>query len=162
SALQFDEGDWELTSRPRLSTEPLIVYAVARVSAATDDRRIIGRDSAAPVQSRIEGERLYHYARLAGLDYGPRFRTVTYVDITDGQSAIAHLDPAPIGEDINDAYLIPPALLDGALQGLLGLLADRLGQVQGAGFLPWRFGRVRLPAPYGRVPRRALLHLTRT
>ena len=36
TVLQSDDGDWELSSRSRLSNEPLAVYAVARVSAATD------------------------------------------------------------------------------------------------------------------------------
>ena len=44
-----------------------------------------------------------------------------------------------------------PALLDGALQGLLGLFADRRGEMPGVSFLPWRFGRVRLAAPFARM-----------
>jgi len=162
TVLQSDEGEWELASRPRFSTEPLSVYAVARVSAATDAGRIISLGSGGSAQRRIDGESLYCLAHLAGLDYGCRFRTVTQVEITDPHSAVAYLDPAPIGDEALDSYLLHPALLDGALQGLFGLLADRRQQIQGVGFLPWRFGRVRLPAPFGRVPRRALVHLTRT
>ena len=135
--------------------------AVARVSAATDARRIISWTAGASAGRRIDGESLYRLAQLAGLDYGPRFRTVSHVEITDELSAIAYLDPPPSGEAL-DSYLLHPALLDGALQALFGLLTDRQHQIQGVGFLPWRFGRVRLPAPYGRIPRRALLRLTRT
>ena len=62
---------------------------------------------------------------------------------------------------ISSSYLLHPALLDGALQGLFALLGDRQHQMQGVGFLPWRFGRVRLAAPFGRVPRQAKLRLTR-
>src|SRR5439155_14025261 len=109
-----------------------------------------------------EGESLYRLAQLAGLDYGPRFRTVTHVEITDQHNATGYLDAAPLGNEAVNSYLIHPALLDGALQGLFGLLADHGHQVQGVGFLPWRFGRVRLAAPFGRIPRRALLQLTRT
>jgi acyl transferase domain-containing protein/acyl carrier protein len=162
TVLQSDEGDWELASRPRLSSEPLTVCAVARVSPATNARRIISCGGGSPARRQIEGEDLYRLAHLAGLDYGCRFRTVTHVEIVDPHSAIAYLDTAPLGDQAIDSYLIHPALLDGALQGLFGLLADRQHQVQGVGFLPWRFGRVRLPAPFGRVPRRALLQLTRT
>src|SRR5205823_3861683 len=138
TVLQSDEGEWELASRPRFSTEPLIVYAVARVSAATDARPIISWGGRGPAQRRIDGESLYGLAHLAGLDYGCRFRTVTHVEITDPHSAIAHLDPTPIGDEALDSYLLHPALLDGALQALLGLLTDRRHQIQGVGFLPWR------------------------
>ena len=160
TVLQSDEGDWELSSRSRLSNEPLAVYAVARVSAAADARRILDWSEGTPVLRRIEGEKLYRFASLAGLDYGDCFRTVTHVEIADSDSAIAYLDPSPVSEDLG-SYLLHPALLDGALQGLFGLLADRQHQMQGVGFLPWRFGRVRLSAPFGRVPRSARLRLTR-
>ena len=73
---------------------------------------------------------------------------------------IAYLDPSPVCDDLG-SYLLHPALLDGALQGLFGLLADRQHQMQGVGFLPWRFGHVRFSAPFGRAPRRARLRLTR-
>jgi acyl transferase domain-containing protein/NADPH:quinone reductase-like Zn-dependent oxidoreductase/acyl carrier protein len=158
--LQPDEGDWELASRLRLSSEPLTVYAAARVCGATDARPIISWTGGAPARRRIESESLYRLAHLAGLDYGPRFRTVSHVEITDDPGAIAYLDSAQTGEAL-DSYLLHPALLDGALQALFGLLADRQHQMQGVGFLPWRFGRVRLSAPYGRIPRQARLRLTR-
>ena len=62
-------------------------------------------------------------------------------------------------------YIVHPALLDGALQALLALIADRQaghsGDLAGASFLPWRFGRVRAPAPFGRVPHSARLRVTR-
>src|SRR5262249_37673515 len=163
TVLQSDEGDWELASRPRLSGEPLTVCAVARVGAATNAGRITLWLDGAPARRRIESGTLYRLARLTGLDYGPRFRTVTHIEIVDPQSAIAHLDPSQAGESAESyaSYLLHPALLDGALQGLLGLLGDGQHQLHGVGFLPWRFGRVRLPAPFGRAPHRALVRLTR-
>jgi len=160
TVLRPDDGDWELSSRSRLSNEPLAVYAVARVSPATDARRIFDGTEGTPVLRHIEGEKLYRFASLAGLDYGDCFRTVTHVEIAGPDSAVAYLDPSPVGEDLA-SYLLHPALLDGALQGLFGLLADSRHQLQGIGFLPWRFGRVRLSARFGRVPHTARLRLTR-
>ena len=160
TVLQSDDGDWELASRSRLSSEPFAVYAVARVSAATDCRRIISWSSSMSAQRRIDSASLYRHAHLAGLDYGYRFKTVTHVEIAGPRSATAYLDPSPVCEEL-DSYLLHPALLDGALQGLLALLADGQRQMQGVGFLPWRFGRVRLSAPFGRVPHHAGLRLTR-
>ena len=155
-----EEGDWELASRPRLSTEPLTIHAVGRIGSATDARPTICWEDISPTQAQINRERLYHLAQLTGLDYGRRFRTVSRVDVVGGKSALAHLDPAPLIDEL-DYYLVHPALLDGALQALLGLVAERQHQVEGVSFLPWRFGRVRFLAPLGRVPVRAQLHLTR-
>ena len=155
-----EEGDWELASRVRLSNEPFTVHAVGRLGAETDTRRTLRFSDSGPVRRRIDQQTLYDLARLAGLDYGGRFRTVSLIEITGLDAAVAHLDPSPVAEDIAP-YLVHPALLDGALQALIGLLADGRDQVRGKSFLPWRFGRVRFLAPFGRLPRRAELRLTR-
>ena len=155
-----EEGDWELASRARLSNEPFTVHAIGRLGAETDSRRTLRFSDSGPIRRRIDEQTLYDLARLAGLDYGGRFRTVSLIEITGPDAAVAHLDPSPVAEDVAP-YLVHPALLDGALQALIGLLADGRDQVRGKSFLPWRFGRVRFLAPFGRIPRRAELRLTR-
>jgi acyl transferase domain-containing protein/NADPH:quinone reductase-like Zn-dependent oxidoreductase/NAD(P)-dependent dehydrogenase (short-subunit alcohol dehydrogenase family)/acyl carrier protein len=155
-----EEGDWELASRARLSNEPLTVHAVGRLRAEIDGRRTLRFSDSGPTRRRIDQQTLYDLARLAGLDYGARFRTVSLIEITGPETAVAHLDPSPVAEDV-EPYLVHPALLDGALQALIGLLADGRDQVRGRSFLPWRFGRVRFLAPFGRLPGRAQLRLTR-
>ncbi len=160
TTLGSEDGDWELASRPRLSTEPATVHAAGRVASGTDARPLLHWAEDADGARRIEGETLYRFAQRMGLDYGARFRIVEHIEVAGPDAAIAHLARTPVGEPL-DSYLLHPALLDGALQGLLGLLADRRSEVPGVGFLPWRFGRVRLLAPFGRIPRRARLRLTR-
>ena len=155
-----EEGDWELASRARLSNEPFTIHAVGRLGVETDTRRTLRFSDGGPTRRRIDQQTLYDLARLAGLDYGARFRTVSLIEITGPETAIAHLDPSPVAEDF-EPYLLHPALLDGALQALIGLLADGRDQVRGTSFLPWRFGRVRFLAPFGRLPRRVQLRLTR-
>ncbi|HEX3523857.1 MAG TPA: beta-ketoacyl synthase N-terminal-like domain-containing protein, partial [Stellaceae bacterium] len=155
-----EEGDWEMASRVRLSNEPFTVHAVGRLGAETDSRRTLRFSGNGPTRRRIDEQTLYDLARLAGLDYGARFRTVSLIEITGPGAAVAHLDPAPVADDVGP-YLVHPALLDGALQALIGLLADDRHQVRGKSFLPWRFGRVRFLAPFGRLPRRVELRLTR-
>ena len=119
----------------------------------------------------IDAAALYSLAARLGLDYGGRFRTVRRIELlgpgTRGDAtaeAAVQLDPSVIDETLAP-YIIHPALLDGALQGLLALIADRQaghsGDLAGASFLPWRFGRVRAPAPFGRVPHSARLRVTR-
>ncbi|MBV8889027.1 MAG: SDR family NAD(P)-dependent oxidoreductase [Alphaproteobacteria bacterium] len=160
TVLLSEDGDLELRSRPRLSSEPLSVHVVGRLSTGSESRAPAMPIARIPVQREIGADELYRLAKQLGLDYGPRFRTVTRIEVVTPEEAIAHLDPAVPGEGA-DEYLLHPALLDGALQGLLALLAGREEMLDGATLLPWRFGRVRIFAPFQRWPRHAALHLTR-
>jgi phthiocerol/phenolphthiocerol synthesis type-I polyketide synthase C len=156
-----DDGDWELSSRPRLADEPLTLHAVARLATAGEQQQgapLFGKPKA--TQGEVDAATLYSLAGLLGLDYGPQFRTVSRIELLGAEEALAHLDPSVISEP-GDQYLIHPALLDGALQALLALIADRQGELQGISFLPWRFGRVRIVAPFGRPACHARLRVTR-
>ena len=161
TTLVSDDGDWELASRERLSGEPPTVHSVGRIAAVTGPSLVPGWvEEAGSSVRRIDGASLYRVASRAGLDYGRRFRTVEAVEITAPDRAIVHLDATVIDEP-TDPYLLHPALLDGALQGLFALIGEGRAETAGVSYLPWRFGRVRCLAPTGRVPRRARLRLTR-
>jgi acyl transferase domain-containing protein/NADPH:quinone reductase-like Zn-dependent oxidoreductase/acyl carrier protein len=155
-----EDGDWELSSRPRLADEPLTLHAVARLATAGEQQGAPLFGDPKPAQGVVDAETLYAVAGQLGLDYGPQFRTVARIELLGSDEALAHLDPAVIVET-NDRYLIHPALLDGALQALLALIADRHEELDGVSFLPWRFGRVRVAAPFGRPPHSARLRVTR-
>lgn len=158
--LGSDGTDWELSSRPRLSDEPPTSHAVARIiSGGESAARTMPRAHAAPLRV-IEADELYRIATGLGLDYGPRFRTVSRVEVFRSDEAQASLDPSVTGEPVA-SYLIHPALLDGALQAFLALLAGKDAALRDVSFLPWRFGRVRLISPFGRAARHAHLRLTR-
>ena len=159
TALVSDDGDWELMSRPRLSDEPMTQHAVGRIAFGNrPPPPVYWPDNAATLNS-IDKTSLYRLAATMGLHYGSRFRIVDRVDILDADRAIAHLDPTAIDEPL-DSYLLHPALLDGALQGMLALLASTRQEAAEACFLPWRFERVRFAAPFGRACWRAQLRLT--
>ena len=153
--------EWELASRPRLSNEPSTVHASGRISSKSDMRESLVCTDDAPAQRQIDGGSLYQLLQRAGMDYGVHFKTVNRVDIAGPGRAVAHLDCSPVSDAL-ESYLLYPTLLDGALQGLFGLFADHPRRTADAAFLPWRFGRVRLFAPFARVSRRAKLRLTRT
>ncbi|HKS89887.1 MAG TPA: acyltransferase domain-containing protein, partial [Stellaceae bacterium] len=154
-----EDGDWELASRPRLTDEPLTVHAVARLVAAGERTAWLRRGAPEAVVGEIGGTALYRLAARLGLDYGPKFRVVRRVQLLGERGAIVELDTSIPAED--GEYVLHPALLDGALQGLLALLAERAGEFGGASLLPWRFGRVRATAPFGRRPVRARIDLRR-
>jgi acyl transferase domain-containing protein/NADPH:quinone reductase-like Zn-dependent oxidoreductase/acyl carrier protein len=156
-----DDGDFELRSRPRLGDEPLTLHAVGRIVTAGDGTaQPPPVTTSEPVGPEIEGDSLYRLAARLGLEYGPRFRTVRRIALLGPREAVAELEPAAVGEPL-DPYVVHPALLDGALQALLALIAEHQAEIDGVTFLPWRFGRARVAAPYGRAVHRVRLRVTR-
>ncbi|MBW8743628.1 MAG: type I polyketide synthase, partial [Sphingomonas sp.] len=131
-------GDFTITSRPRLSEEPWTVHMVGRIAAADADEARPAAPAGSPTR-HVAAPSLYALATKMGLDYGPAFQVVSGIDVYADERAVAKLDRAT---DLGLQFLLPPNAVDGALQGLLALAADRLGSKSGV--LPWRFGRVRL------------------
>jgi len=148
-------GDFTVTSRPRLSEEPWTVHMVGRIAASDADHARPAAPEGNPT-AHVAAPSLYALASKMGLDYGPAFQVVSGIDVYADERAIAKLDRAT---DLGLPFLLPPNAVDGALQGLLALAADRLGSKSGV--LPWRFGRVRLRRPRGAVPATAELRVTR-
>jgi len=149
-----DDGQLEIASRARLSEEPWSIHAVARIakgSAYVPDAAPVG-----PVSRIIGTDELYATASKLGLNYGPKFRVVRQVGIVSENEAVVALDTVA-GSAIGDEFVLNPALFDGVLQGFLVLLADRMDILPGESFMPSRFGRVRIFAPYGRAPASARL-----
>jgi hypothetical protein len=58
------------------------------------------------------------------LSYGPAFRTVRRVLASGSGRAVVELDHLGV-DRVAEGYLVDPALVDGALQGLIGLAATR-------------------------------------
>ena len=150
-------GDFEVSSRPRFSCDPWIVHMRGRiVDGASSDALANVLLSDQPATAHLDSEALYTLAGNLGLEYGPAFRAVSGVDVHGDGMAIAELSATGLHET---GFLLSPDLVDGALQGLLALAADKLGS--GAGVIPWRFGRVRLLRRDGAPPASARMRLTR-
>jgi acyl transferase domain-containing protein/NADPH:quinone reductase-like Zn-dependent oxidoreductase/acyl carrier protein len=149
-----DGGQLEIASRARLGEEPWSINAVARI--AKGSAYIAEAPSAHPATRTIAADALYQAAARLGLNYGPAFRVVRQVQIVNGDEATIDLDPAA-GAALGTEFVLNPALFDGVLQGFLALLADRMEIGPGESFMPSRFGRVRIFAPYGRALTRASL-----
>ena len=148
-------GDFTLSSRPRLTEEPWTVHMSGRIAPAEAGSPVPTPTPVEPSGRRMEATALYALAANMGLDYGPVFRVVDHIDVLTEREAEVRFAALPI----DDAFLLPPNLVDGALQGLLALAADRLGS--DTGVLPWRFGRARLFNRAGGVPATARLSVTR-
>jgi NADPH:quinone reductase-like Zn-dependent oxidoreductase/SAM-dependent methyltransferase/acyl carrier protein len=84
---------------------------------------------------------------------------VADVRIFDDGDADVSLSPPAGARDAG--FIVHPALLDGAMQAIIGLIAARATLERGEAFLPSRFGRVRVFAPFGRLPLSARVRLDR-
>ncbi|WP_174274978.1 type I polyketide synthase [Sphingomonas bacterium] len=150
------QSDFEIRSRPRLTDDVWTVHVKGRIAA--DESNAPARPFDLPPKpiGHFASETLYELSTAMGLDYGPAFRGVIGIDLFGDDQAAAHLKSPGL---VSDGFLLPPDLLDGSLQGLLSLAAERLGA--GSGVMPWRFGRIRLLDPAGAAPALARLRLTR-
>jgi|694.fasta_scaffold15360_3 acyl transferase domain-containing protein/NADPH:quinone reductase-like Zn-dependent oxidoreductase/acyl carrier protein len=134
-----DEGGFTLRTRPRLAEDALILCARARIATLprlpnppilefTEARQVLGSEVIA-------------FAARHGLDYGPAFRSLQSVARdSSGTAALARLS-LPAAAPAHTGFILHPALLDGAVQGLFALL---LGQGIGAdeAIVPVRIGRL--------------------
>ena len=99
SVVVGEDGDWELSSRPRLADEPLTLHAVARLATPGDFVPPPLFGPAGPSRGEIDAAALYGLAAQLGLDYGSRFRTVRRIELLGAaDEALAQLDPSVIDE----------------------------------------------------------------
>src|SRR5205814_5695703 len=112
SVVVSEDGDFELSSRPRLADEPPTLHAVARLATAGEYQPAPLFCEASPSRDEVDAATLYRLAAQLGLDYGRQFRTVQRIELLAADEALAHLDASAIDGPL-DASLIHPALLDG-------------------------------------------------
>ncbi|MBC9210133.1 acyltransferase domain-containing protein, partial [Roseomonas aerophila] len=140
-------GLFQIESRPRLSAEAWTLHARGQIGPATlaalPDAPLADlpgcEDAAALV---VSGEGLMATAQGFGLHYGPAFRPVREIRIApDGDSALVRLALPPEAPADDAGWLLHPVRLDGALQGLLELMAQQAPE-EGKAMVPVRFGRL--------------------
>lgn len=155
-ALRIDAtGTFQIASRPRLAEDGWTVHVKGRATSL-DVVAPADLAKALPIAAHIDSPTLYALARDMGLEYGPAFRAVTGIDLSGQDSGVTALSPTGL---LGKGFLLSPDLLDGALQGLLALAAEKLGS--GSGVMPWRFGRIRLRRDLVAAPVAAQMEVTR-
>ena len=136
------EGGVLLSSRTHLSDESWAEHAIGQVGALT----LIPAPADLPHNGRItiSGAEIVAMAAKIGLDYGPAFQPIIDASIDpEHDTAIVRLAlPAAAPDD--DGFLLHPVRFDGALQGLIGLLAagDAPFGQDGTGMVPSHIGRL--------------------
>ncbi|NUT95013.1 MAG: SDR family NAD(P)-dependent oxidoreductase [Saccharothrix sp.] len=125
------DGDDEPTPRPhaRCRVRDLLGVAPARLDLGAVRERC---------RHRGDPSAVYPELAAAGLDYGPAFRQLVRLHVGDGEVLAAYRHTTDAADTAR--YVVHPALLDGALQACVPLVAARSGE-----------GRCRLPASIGAV-----------
>jgi acyl transferase domain-containing protein/NADPH:quinone reductase-like Zn-dependent oxidoreductase/acyl carrier protein len=145
--LELDEdtgggSSFRLLGRRRLSDEGWTLHARGRLGAAAIAALSAPPAARAERHRRIAGEEVVEAAARIGLDYGPAFRPVMEV-LAEPEAGRARVTlRLPEAAPADDAgFILHPVRLDGALQGLIGLLSG-LPAPAGTGLVPVRFGRL--------------------
>lgn len=134
-----EEGGFVLESRRRLAEEPWSLSARARV--ATLPRLPAASAPMAPGGRRVAGAEVVAFAARCGLDYGPAFRPVQMVHAADAEARARVTLQIPDTAPPAEGFILHPVLLDGALQGLIALLAAQ-ERAAGQSLVPVRIGRL--------------------
>ncbi|WP_187830192.1 type I polyketide synthase [Siccirubricoccus phaeus] len=133
------EGGFALASRRRLSEESWTLHMEARV-AALPRLPALALDPPAAAQA-LAGAELNALAARFGLLYGPAFQPVARLEADAAAGIAAVTLHLPEAAPPDAGFLLHPARFDGALQGLIGLLAESPAE-PGAGLVPVRFDRL--------------------
>jgi acyl transferase domain-containing protein/NADPH:quinone reductase-like Zn-dependent oxidoreductase/acyl carrier protein/short-subunit dehydrogenase len=154
-----ETGTIEIRSRERLSTDDWTLHVVCRCQKVLPASHLPAFPALGPAAEDVLPERIYAIASSFGLDYGPAFRLAERVR-AEGRGRIdvdlrAAARPAhPMLE-----WGVNPLSLDAAFHGLVGLFDRFSGDVEGAPYIPVRFGSATLLAEG--LPRRARIEIER-
>ncbi|MCS6891874.1 MAG: SDR family NAD(P)-dependent oxidoreductase [Rhodovarius sp.] len=142
-----EEGQFVLESRRRLAEEAWTLHARGQLRAVA---RLPEAPPPLPSEAprRIDTDYLAAAAAVAGLDYGPAFRPVAQLAIDPAAGTARAALSLPAAAPADAPFLLHPVRLDGAMQGMIGLLEEG-GIEPGCGFVPVRMTRlvVRRGAP---------------
>jgi acyl transferase domain-containing protein/acyl carrier protein len=152
------DGAFRLESRRRLAEEGWTVHALAEARPATTGA--LELPPAAPATGgQVAGEAVRALAARLGLAYGPAFASLASVTADPAAGAALARLVLPEAAPGDEGFLLHPSRLDGALQGLFGLMLDAPPPA-GTGLVPVKFGRL-VARPAGAPPATAEIHLTR-
>ncbi|MFH5924951.1 type I polyketide synthase [Roseomonas xinghualingensis] len=137
-----DDGTFRLESRRRGSGEAWSLHARGLLRPASAEA-LPAASSPRPGGRVVEEAAIHATAAACGLDYGPAFRPVRQVTLdTGGRAAEVSLE-CPAEAPGDEGFLLHPVRLDGAMQGLIALIAERqAGNAAGEALVPVRFERL--------------------
>ena len=148
-----ETGVIEIRSRERLSSDEWTLHALARcnrLQSIQTKRKVESQEKKPHI---VVHDEIYRVASAFGLDYGPSFRLLDKA-VTHG---VSHVE-CVIASSSKPAHpfltwQINPMELDAAFHGLVGLFDKLAGSLDGAPYIPVRFGSIELHAPGARIRR---------
>ncbi|WP_437094841.1 SDR family NAD(P)-dependent oxidoreductase [Streptomyces sp. enrichment culture] len=161
-----DGARFTVTARPAHaapSTAPEEIHARGELGPASDasgagTARLDPDALARRCPDTLAGPRLYDLLRAHGLDYGPSMRAVRELrrgtDEAVGDIVLPDTTAARAAHGPAAGFVLHPALLDGALHTVVGLLTAR--EEPGTRFLPLALGALEVLAA---LPERCLAHV---
>ncbi|MDT8330303.1 type I polyketide synthase [Roseomonas gilardii] len=140
-----DDGIVTLESRLRLAEAAWTLHARGRLGEAGEAALPDAPALALAAPDEMTGAEITALAARLGLDYGPAFRPVAALAAEDGQAVLRLALPESAPPD--EGFHLHPVRLDGALQGLIGLLAPQFpvraeALPEGETLVPVRFERL--------------------
>jgi phthiocerol/phenolphthiocerol synthesis type-I polyketide synthase C len=146
----------EILSRPRLTGAAWLLHARGKMFHATH------RDAAEVVvpsaeRTSVQGDAVYRLARMAGLNYGPKFRLAEGAVRTDKTTIEVMLTPVASAE-VESPFQLDPMRLDACFHGLFVLFPDLRVESRGVAYVPVRFDEITYYAA-GSQPQRAVIKL---
>ena len=153
-----ETGVIEIRSRERLSSDEWTLHAVARCHRLQADKPKPMIESSGEKLQIVGHDEIYRVASAFGLDYGKGFRLLekTVVHGTSHIECVIACSLEPAHPFIK--WQINPMELDAAFHGLVGLFDKLTGSLDGAPYIPVRFGSIELHAPGARI-RRAIIDI---
>ena len=145
--LRIDErdGSFEIESRDRLSRDPWLSNVVGRLLGKPLVAPLVQFKEPPSYACNFTAHDHYQLTDKVGLSYGPGFRTVEKVWLTDS-GVIATLTEPATASKCRD-YRLHPAFLDGCFQLLVDLLAEEISDVGSPAFVPIKVNRLVLLKP---------------
>ncbi|KVN96271.1 beta-ketoacyl synthase [Burkholderia ubonensis] len=132
---RMSDGAWTLNVTGRMLASGNTLDAASIVPAATLDAFV-----ALPAMS---GDMLYASTAAIGLAYGPAFRWVSAVRVTEDAALADVVAPAACGDArALAAYLLHPALMDSGFHPLFAMLAAHARDGEHPAYVPVQIGRV--------------------
>ncbi|KIP97611.1 beta-ketoacyl synthase [Agrobacterium tumefaciens] len=139
-----ETGVIEIASREYMSEDGWTIHATARsrisVGLSRKAELNIGDFGKAYAISAAEA---YETARRFGLDYAPCFQLLERAEVFGDRHIVVSLLPAASPAHPYLSYGMDPVSTDAAFHGLVALFGSLTGEIDGAPYIPVRFGAVR-------------------
>lgn len=136
------DGSFDIRSRPRLSETDWSIHAVGRIfEAGTKVPPAVLPEKLSQPAKNLSGESHYALTDALGLIYGPGFRGIEQISISQNDIHIQ------IGSQLAkqaDQYLLPPAVLDQCFQSLVDFYEANIQAGEGVAYLPVKVDKLSL------------------